>query len=918
MEESSAAAAGNAHALKVPRELPACSLCLVVAVLVCHCIVLAGNLATARSLEIIGASVTGWSDVGLALGSSLNSELDPGMANVTTQLTSAAQQILTVQEEMDSVLMIIGQSTDDASSSLLDEVAGTALAGPEKSVRDAVRAKVKQHTQKLEEAVEELLRILRPALQKVGEWLVSFGDQLQGSVEAFSVTIDKVQKLFDNLMVHFAPVAGDSEELEYDTFNLFDVDGDGIITIFDLRNVSAFYGIEALQGEKSTELVHAHDSNGNGVIDEEEFHDLVTDDSIYGAMAIVLRQYAKLLSSISGNVAAARMRDEVAHAVVDYFSLVVAKNMTKVGWVADRLTNGSLPLEFTADILKGLAVDEKNPNKKTLQDVGFVVVSEMMKLNSDYTLRALKLMSDPSFWESEGFDPDDQVVCVEKVTDWAQKAASSPSLLQLELQSIFGGAPPGGQGPHAHRGSWAAIARMNLSQSVRRHHAKKVEAAAQHLLNYTSSETSVVLLQALLGGRCAQPAVSSPETTMTVNSGVPAVPKTLEFAAFLASNASSTADRLQLQTFNASGTSSNPLQSFANQVKSLSNKFASVLKLLQRFASPTGFEELVKDLKSFGDKAADEIVPVVEKKLQESSLFASASMVQRLDAESRQRATQEPVAGIWLQASSILTSLAVALPPVISNLKLARREVSSVAMTLESTFGMLKDQGEPAFLDFAVLYRSLWITYFVALSLMTLLLLVYAFWAGGYFSCDRRSSATPVEGELDYVPPSTFRERCAACCRSCCACCRSCQDTAMCFWSAIIFAELVALVLFVIAIVLCVLAGVKTFVASGCAQVYMLSDTAICSGMFLRLQDWLSSFTVNGNGPEVVCSTETLTTCEVLAKKMRMSAILTICGSLPAAILTFQMIVEAGVLHERARWRKIVEERLDDSSAPAQ
>eukprot|EP00971_Amphidinium_carterae_P272862 5415534-Amphidinium_carterae.1 len=397
----------------------------------------------------MGSSVTGWSRVGLALGDSLGGELDVGMSNVSTQLTETLAQIDVVQEEMDGVLLAIGKDTDDASIAFLaegaDDTAQSSVAfystagGVNRTVsRSNLNANIKRHMQPLERAVEKLFGHLKLALKQVGEWLVSFGDKVQGSVEAVSVTVDKVQKLFDNLMAHFAPTVAYSEELEYDTFNLLDVDGDGAISVSDLQNVSAFYGVEALQGSKSSALIESHDSNGDEVIDKDEYTSLVQDESIPGLMAMVLRQYARQLSVIAGNVEAARMRDEVAHAVVEYLDLVVAKNMTKVGWIADRLTNGSLPLAFTADVLKGLAMDVQNVNKKTLKDVGLTVVTAMMSRSYQYTLQAFELMSDASFWESEGFDPDDQAPCIARVAAWTSASTSTnTSLVQGKIWQIL-------------------------------------------------------------------------------------------------------------------------------------------------------------------------------------------------------------------------------------------------------------------------------------------------------------------------------------------------------------------------------------------------------------------------------------------------------------------------------------------------
>merc|ERR1719221_1516740 len=311
---------------------------------------------------------------------------------------------------------------------------------PEMSTRDIAKFKLAVHAaiEKLvtkmmgiiQENLDKFYAMIYPALVQIGDWLVSFGDKIQATLESFSTTMDRVQKIFDQLMAQFSSTSGTGEDqMIYDTFTLFDASGTGFISNQDLHDVSDMYGISALQGEKSDKLFERYDINGDGKLFKPEFTLFVRDPSIPSIMAVVLRTYSSKLSVISGNVGAARLRDEVAEAVVEYFTLVCAKNMTKVGWVSQTLTNGSLPMAFTADVLKQLAMQVDNPNKLTTQDPGEVVVAEMTRIDEDYTLEAFELMSDPDFWESEGFDPEDQPICVERVSHWIELATDSPDVM---------------------------------------------------------------------------------------------------------------------------------------------------------------------------------------------------------------------------------------------------------------------------------------------------------------------------------------------------------------------------------------------------------------------------------------------------------------------------------------------------------
>eukprot|EP00971_Amphidinium_carterae_P174107 3451211-Amphidinium_carterae.1 len=194
----------------------------------------------------------------------------------------------------------------------------------------------------------------------------------------------------------------------HDTYTLFDPENEGYITAEGLQQVADLYALTVLAGNKSLELVEKYDQHGDGKLDLDEFTLMVQDDSVPNLMSAVLRTYAQKLAEVAGNVGSARMRDEVATTVVRYFGLVCAKNMTKVTWVSNRLTNGSLPLEFTADILAQLCLSADDPNKLTTADVGDIVITKMMELNSTATLAAFDLVSDPTFWVTEGLPANDQ------------------------------------------------------------------------------------------------------------------------------------------------------------------------------------------------------------------------------------------------------------------------------------------------------------------------------------------------------------------------------------------------------------------------------------------------------------------------------------------------------------------------------
>jgi len=931
-------------------EIPYCTIFLVLGALISHTMVLMGNMATARAMESLGVSTNGWSNVGLGLGASLATELDETMNTVGEQLSNVIAQVVTVQESIDTVLSLVGDASDtfgvaapdgsllqlplnspaltageiaDVTSMLqtgiamkrsgkmqhdeeialdgagLVDLSSTELGDQPGNALDTIVSGIPLNREGVEQLMSGLrthmysfLDIIRPALIRIGQFLIQFGEQVQAGVEGFSTTIDMVQQLFNELMAEFTETGIGKAEMLYDTYTLFDVTGTGTISVTDLQNVSNIFGVSALQGQMAVDLHETYDTNEDGELDEAEFELFVDDERIPMSMSVVLREYARRLSQVSGNVAAGRMRDEVALSVVNYFALVCAKNMTKVGWVSDRLTNGSVPLAFTAGILKQLVQNADDPNKLTVVDVGPVVIGEMVRLQPGYVAQALELMSDPEFWVSEGFDIDDQPDIVEVATRWVTEAQhaihAAPSLRQLfgkeaAIASIKEATT------EALLAAMPAAARAMTKRRVKRFKAHRLREKIQRHERLFASHTSRVLFNELLGGRTASGGGQSPAVERAINAGQPAVPETLQFAMWLSWNASDTADRFQEQCFAYSGQSSNTLNSFANQMKSMASRISSFLDTMMEHATPRGIQELEERVVNFLDTAAGEIMNAIERNAGQQSLIQQSPS-----------AAVEQLTNSFSQITFLLTSLNELLPSVIEDLRFARRDVSAVSQNLNSIFTTFQENGPSIFYTISELYSMAWTAYYWLFATLTVSVLFYGFWASGWFG---DISGKVPEGE-EYVAPSGIRDRCCACFSACGGCLRACNSYAMFFWSVIIIMEVVVLLLFIVSLVLCVLAGVQTFLAAGCGQIYILGDFSICNGALDMLGTFLSSFRSGDLESRDACSSQELMTCQVIGSRMQTSALYTVVGSLTAAVFSFQMIIETGVLYEKARWRQ--------------
>jgi len=862
-------------------------------------------------LHSLGKSTSGWSNIGISLSDSMHRELDPAMTTVATYLTDGIAVMTKIQKGTDVVLSMAGSTTDAALVAYKANPNSVSIKDAKAKIVASLEQVSVKAMAKIAEFVDKFIELIRPALEQIKKWLVSFGEKIQSALEQFGTTVDRVQKIFDQAMAKLSMGAGGNlEDMIYNTYTLFDTDNSGLLQASDIESVANLYGISALQGNKAKQLFEKYDGDGKGGLDPKEYTLFVHDPSIPGVMSLVLRTYAKKLATVSGNVASAKMRDEAAVSVVDYLTLVCAKNMTKVAWVSQALTNGSLPIQFTADVLIGFAANLDNPNSLTLIDVGAVIVGEMMRLNPATVVEALKLLSNPAFWESEGFNLPDQPDIVEQVVRWVVQTPQGPEALRSGVVHVTSQVDE----------DLPKAAKEVTQARVERYLAKQRTGSADSDSSNYQSKASQALRSGLLAGMGAGAAGSSKEADATVNQGQPALPATLEFASWLAANASETSKGFLQDCMDYSGQSSGALESFANQVNGMIKKIQNFLDIMSKYASPRGIDRLLAEAGNFSKEAVGDIVKVVEDYV-ESELHA-------LDCEVKQATGQPPcteapgtpdfpleLSGAFNFVTHTLAELKSVLPVVINDLKFAKKEVSAVSSALNGVMDVLGAKAPPIFNTISSLYSALWIAYFTLFALLLVSTLIYAFWASGFMGGPSRSSSQ------EYVAPTGFRERLAACFNSCSACCKGCANTQLCFWSVTLLMEVIVLLCFIVAIVICIIGGIQAFLSAGCNQVYILSDTTICTTALHTMKKFLPSFWSGesikgavGMALDDTCKSETLLTCHLISQEVSSSVLTAIIGSLLAAVFSFQLIIESAVLHEYARWRMMMEE-VEDKEA---
>ncbi|CAK9117509.1 unnamed protein product [Durusdinium trenchii] len=162
--------------------------------------------------------------------------------------------------------------------------------------------------------------------------------------------------------------------------------------------------------------------------------------------------------------------------------------------------------------------------------------------------------------------------------------------------------------------------------------------------------------------------------------------------------------------------------------------------------------------------------------------------------------------GAMTFVTSNLKDLQGILPQVVKNLKTAKKEVGIVSGVIDSMSQILGLKTPPLLQQIAGMYKTVWILYFVFFFLFTGFMLFYAFWANGWFGGPQVELSTESP-----EPPQTFMERLRTCCSSCTACLSGCTSGHLCFWSLLLLAQVVILVLFVISLVVCLITGLQAF-----------------------------------------------------------------------------------------------------------
>jgi len=339
-------------------------------------------------------------------------------------------------------------------------------------------------------------------------------------------------------------------------------------------------------------------------------------------------------------------------------------------------------------------------------------------------------------------------------------------------------------------------------------------------------------------------------------------------------------------------------------------KTQNFLNMMQKYSTPSGIKQLETMMQHFAENAEVKVKQIITEKVYQAREYVDSHFnlphARHLGSEVMNK---EDPGLIFITVKKTLDHLQAILPEVINDVKFAKREVSSVSEQLHTVFSTFEEKGPHLFGNMSQLYSTMWTWYFILFATITVGVIFYAFWATGWFggpTVDLAQLDDP-EGE-GYQPPSGFMGSCQMCCSACSTCMSSCHDNMLCFWSCIILCEAVVLMLFMVAVALTLFSGVKAFMGSGCSEIYFLSDNTVCDGILDVVKGWLAHF---WDGAETrlehACDSESLLTCKLIQDKLLKSVLYTTVGSVAAAVLSFQMIVNTAQMHEQARWIRLAE-----------
>mmetsp|Transcript_37099 Transcript_37099/g.78870 ORF Transcript_37099/g.78870 Transcript_37099/m.78870 type:complete len:969 (+) Transcript_37099:75-2981(+) len=732
-----------------------------------------------------------------------------------------------------------------------------------------------------------------PALTLLRRWIHTTTPEVTTFLNEFSDILSKAQTIFEGVLKILPRPKGDWDSMVNRTFNLFDVSNSGLVTLHDLKQMSILYGIAALEDpDRIFEQYDTKPSDGN--LSMHEFRNFLQHGSLPDMMGVVLRTYATKLSALAGPLRAAQTRSAVTSSMARYLELVTVKNSTKATWICQTLTNGSLPVNVTAGVLKELAVAATDPNRKLLTsvDVGLVVAKTMMGFNETHVHKAVELLSRTEFWVNEGFDTDIQADTFHRISTWVLRAGS--------------GSPNEAGNATENRTTDHSLSLRQVRAAVeheRGQYAKRQRRSAdKDWERIMGSKTTQALLQSSFRAHFPGSVIIKPDVLQAIQSGQLAAPETIEFANWLATNISRTSTQFLADSIVYSTGVGQTLD--LTKIGQVVDSIAAAVMTLVRYISLDGEDEMRKDIERFRINATWE-------------MLVTMSSIQANPAQGI-HAMVDDAFGAWYAAERLFMKLKDPLPRLKQALERTSGLAGSAERTVKNAFNALHRVNRDFIHTSAEHWRTFSKVYFGVWAVLTFLFVAFMVWYVHKFNTDppwRRPrdvvggalrTSEEISGkvsEVPYEPPRTWR--------GCCDVVGNAilwsvtAEYSICWTSTMLVIEVLCLTVYVVCVLVSLIFAATMLMSSQCTHIGLLYDKVVCGTYMKVINTILVSFRVVDPLGQVMCEKENFLACKVVNEHS--AAFLTyIACSVLQIVFAMLLLVESSVLVERCRLQKVL------------
>lgn len=951
------------------RRVPWSTVLITTLCLSCHVAAFYGVSLTAGGFTKLSRSAVGWGDVGENFANSLETEFDEQLYNV-------AQDILKTVDGAMKAELDVARFIEAAQAAISWDPALAKFSG---AINSSEYQAMKGHFDDVVEKLDTFLPPLQSVLTKAANWTREFTDNFNSSKmsskDMFVDSIDKALDIFSEVLNFIQGDEKNSLVLVDGAFDLFDVSNDGNISKTDLDAIASIFKISWLIGNETADIIAEFDSDGDGVLNKEEFTAFAQSDRMPGVTSLTLQGQSNVLSAIGTRVLSARTREEVSTGVVEYIKTVAIRNDESAAWVASTLVNGSLPVEFTASVLAQMCLMHTDEDILNSFNIEQRTCALMLSHDKMQTRAAFEQMAMHDWWLEQGFPVSEFEGCIETVGNWFLAAANSSRSQPLvtwqepirenatvrrvpEMQEairedatayrvpeIFSppGAPAAGspsKAPvdtsldvsdadasdvtqfegtarsalsllatqtHANTASSArmwSVMSSNLVATARRSSVEaSVRTQLQQLARRKAALTSPLarrLPKSLFNTRT--PSVNATQTyaDQALKSGVPALPESLAFAQELGSNATSRAKDIITKTFDHTSKFIDKLDTVMDDFRGVVEHVKSFLDMVEDWATPAGQERLQVQLQNFSKFGFEKFISYMENNF---DIKIDRGPLALTEVDQHVRLSND--IDDWLALAEKLLSINKILPLAATTLTQARQTVSSMSGGLGTRFGLLGDKGGALFETIGAHYEFVFATYCAVFFLTAIWFLFYNFWACGWFG-----GPCAVSTDLPSARPTTLGGRFMSLIDAVHSEIKEANNDHFSFWGMLLFFQTFLLIFYTISNIIVVLTTAYVIVGAGCDAMPLLMHHQPCNSALSALDSWLPSF-LPGR-PLSYCTDNELLVCKVMSDGMVLGSKITGFFSLMAVVLTYQLLIDSAVLHERSRWSLALSRRAKE------